>query len=295
MKRRVWGAFLVATALALTAAAQSDGGYLDLYIVKVKPEKRAEFEAISKKIVDANRRNKGDTWIASETTFGEQNTVFFWSRRDTYAGIEKGESMFEGAVAKAFGPAGVAKLFQDFGSTLANSRGEVRRVRPDLSRNAPKDGATGNKLIGEARWYRSTIVRIRPGRLGQYEAQLKANQAAFERADAPGVVLVSQSNAGQQGTVFYLTSFQTSLAGFDASAPSLAKVLGEEGYQRYVKTTQECVLATESIINRILPELSNPPAEIAAVAPAFWTPKPKPVPAAKPKPKAEAAGAAKTD
>ena len=72
------------------------------------------------------------------------------------------------------------------------------------------------------------------------------------------------------------------------AASWLRSFLGEEGYQKYLKTASESVASTETIINRFLPELSNPPEEIVAVAPSFWRPKPaepKPKPAeAKPKP-----------
>ena len=64
------GEGLVAVAvvlLAALAAGQAQEQYLDVYIVQVKPEKRAEFDAISRKIAAANRQNKGDAWIAMET------------------------------------------------------------------------------------------------------------------------------------------------------------------------------------------------------------------------------------
>ena len=44
--------------------------YLDVGIVTVKPEKRGEFEAIIKKMVDANRKHQGDNWLTTEMMFG---------------------------------------------------------------------------------------------------------------------------------------------------------------------------------------------------------------------------------
>ncbi|HEY2932823.1 MAG TPA: hypothetical protein VGK99_13855, partial [Acidobacteriota bacterium] len=64
------------------------------------------------------------------------------------------------------------------------------------------------------------------------------------------------------------------------------QLLGEDGYQKYLKTVAESVLGTETIVSRFLPELSNAPEEIASAAPAFWNPKP---PAPKAKPAADAA------
>jgi hypothetical protein len=45
--------------LAALAAGQAQEQYLDVYIAQVKPEKPAEFDAISRKIAAANRQNKG--------------------------------------------------------------------------------------------------------------------------------------------------------------------------------------------------------------------------------------------
>ncbi len=55
----------------------------------------------------------------------------------------------------------------------------------------------------------------------------------------------------------------------------LPQVLGEEGWQKFLKVIRESEQSSESVVNHFLPELSNPPAEIAAVAPDFWNPKPK--------------------
>ena len=46
--------------LGFCVAAQAQEGYLDEYVVHVKPEKRATFEALLKKLVAANRDNHGD-------------------------------------------------------------------------------------------------------------------------------------------------------------------------------------------------------------------------------------------
>jgi len=56
----------------------------------------------------------------------------------------------------------------------------------------------------------------------------------------------------------------------------LHQTLGENGFKQYQKGLSENTFSTEITISRYLPELSNPPAEITAVDPAFWTPKPTP-------------------
>ena len=63
----------------------------------------------------------------------------------------------------------------------------------------------------------------------------------------------------------------------------MQEMLGEEGYQRFQKMNADTVAGVEYVLYRIVPELSNPPAEVAAVAPDFWSPKPKVAATSKPK------------
>src|SRR5258707_14061598 len=81
-------------------------------------------------------------------------------------------------------------------------------------------------------------------------------KAAREKANPPLTVLVSQAVAGQEGTVFYVTTLQSSLAGFDA-IPPIQQTLGDEGYAKFLKTNAEAVSGTETVINRFLPDLSK--------------------------------------
>ena len=82
MQRKAIGsviAFLLLGALAVGQAQQAQESYLDVFTVQVKPDKRAEFDAIGRKIAMANRQNKGDTWIAMETVYGPGDRVSFVS------------------------------------------------------------------------------------------------------------------------------------------------------------------------------------------------------------------------
>ncbi len=286
IRKAVWGVAL-GLLLSVTAAGQMPEQYLDVFTVKVKPEKRAEFDAISKKIADANRQHKGDTWVALETGYGEGNTVRFISTRGSFADIDKAFEAFLGALGKVYGKAGTEKLFQDFSSCTVSSQSEIRRRRWDLSSNVPADAAARSKVVGEARWVRTVIVRVRPGHRLKYEEQMRAIKAAQEKAAPKDVVYVSESIVGERGTVYYISWFRSSLGGFDGGA-SLPQLLGEGGYEKFLKVASESVLNTEVIISRILPELSNPPEDIVSAAPAFWRPKP-----VAPKPAAAKAPAAK--
>lgn len=255
-----------------TIMAAETQDYLDAFVVQVKPEKRAQFDAISKRIAEANRGNNGDQWIAMETMYGEGNVVTFISTRKGYGDIEKAMGAFMGAMSKAYGQAGTQKMFEEFSSCLVGSRSEVRLRRWDLSSNVPSDKDL-SKIVGNGRYLRTTMVRVRPGRIADFEALAKETKAAREKNAPDEIVLFSQAVAGQDGTVFYVTQIKPSLAAFD-DVPMTSKLLGEEGYQKWLKTNAEIVETTRTVINRYLPDLSNVPTQVASVAPDFWSPKP---------------------
>jgi hypothetical protein len=277
--------FVATFSLALCAvsfAPAQTADYLDIFMVKVKPERRADFDTLSRKIADANRKAKGDNWIAMQNEYGESNTVFFISPRKNYAAIEQGSKAFMGAVHEVYGPDAWKKMEQDFNSMIVGSRGELRRRRWDLSFNPPKDDESYARLVGEARWLRTMEVRVRQGYQSQFEDRVKEVKTAYEKGSPSWTVMTSQLVAGEPGMIYYFTSMQPSLAGFD-SAPELRKLMGEESFAHFEKSSSETVLLSETRYMRMLPDLSNAPEQFVQASPDFW--RPKPPAAAKPKPK----------
>jgi len=286
MLRKACGALLLFVLTAAVSLAQQ-GGYLDVDIARVKPEKRAAFDDVIKKMVDANRRHNGDIWLALEVEYGEQNTVAFSSSRESYGDVEKSSAAFDGALHKAYGEAGARALFQQFNDTLESSRGEIRQRRWDLSYNAPADRAAYMQILGKTRWIRSVIVRVRPGHATEFEEMMKEINAASQKSNAPGMRWISQVAAGGNPGTYYITRLMASLAELD-QATSMQEMLGEEGYRRFQKLNAEAVAGVEYVLYRVVPEFSNLPPEVTAVAPEFWNPKPKT--AAAPRPKTTEAG-----
>ena len=284
-KRACW-ALALAVLLAVPVVVQAQGDYLDVYFVKVKPEKIGEFNTIAKKVVEANRRNNGDRWVATETMYGEGDTFAFVSTRQDYAQIENAYGAFMGALQKAYGKEGAEKMLHDWENCLAASRSELRLRRRDLSVRAPADAAAELRFIGGSRVVRTITVHARPGKAAELEALLKETKTAAEQAANTQPVLVSQVIEGSKGTTFYISTFRSSLGGFDKN-PTLRNILGEEGFKRHLQEVAECIQSSESALSRFSPELSNPPEELVAAAPDFWQPKTgTTVAAAKAKPKA---------
>lgn len=268
--------------LAAPAAVQAQGDYLDVFIVKVKPEKVADFQALTKKWADANRRFNGDRWLALETVYGEGNVYQFTSTRKDYGEIDKINEASMAAAEKAFGKETAKKMEQEFDNCLVWSRSELRRRRWDLSRKAPTDPDAYVKMIGESRVLRTVAVHIKSGHIAEFEALLKETKEAGEKNRDTQPVFVSQVIEGNQGTVFYVSSLRTSLGGFDHN-PTMHDILGEEGYKKFLKVNADAVETANATLYRFSPELSNPPDEVAKVAADFWQPKPMMAKAAKSK------------
>jgi hypothetical protein len=271
LRRAIW-ALGVVVCLAAPVAVHAQGEYLDVFTVKVKPEKLADFQTLTKKWVDANRRFNGDHWIAQETMYGEGDTYMFVSPRQSYADIDKGNEASMSAVNKAFGKEVAEKLMRDWENCLASSRSELRVRRWDLSRKAPADAAAWAKYIGESRVLRTITVHVRPGHAPEFEALLKETKAAGEKNANTQPLFVSQAAEGGKGGTYYVTALRSSLGGFDKN-PTLRDILGEEGFKKFQQVSAESVEGTVSTLTRFSPELSNPPEEIATVAADFWHPK----------------------
>ena len=270
-RRALW-AFAVAVCLAAPAAVRAQGDYLDVFIVKVKPDKTADFQALTKKWADANRRFNGDRWLALESVYGEGNLYQFTSTRKDYADVDKANEASMLAVSKAFGKDAAQKVGQDWTNCLVWSRAELRRRRWDLSRKAPADAEAYAKLIGESRFLRTTAVHIRPGHVPDFEALMKEVKEAGEKNPNTQPVFVSQVIEGSKGATFYVSTLRSSMAGFDNN-PTNKEILGEEGFKKFQQISADAVEVADSTLYRLNPSLSNPPEEVAKVAMDFWRPK----------------------
>jgi hypothetical protein len=272
MLRKVFWAVAVMVCSIVPVAVHAQGDYLDVYMVKAKPEKAVDLESIAKKMVDANRRYNGDHWLAMETVYGEGDTIAFVSNRKDYADVDNATGAFMGALEKAYGKDGAEKMLNEWNNCLAGSRSELRKRRWDLSWKAPQPGSYA-KFIGESRVLRTTAVHVRPGHGPDFEALLKDIKTAEEENPNTQPVLVSQVVEGGKGTIFYLTGLRTGMGGFDKN-PTLHEILGEDGYKKFLQISADSIESTESTLLRFSPEMSNPPNDILAAAADFWQPKP---------------------
>lgn len=265
---------LLGAVLYAPVTAQMPDSYLDIQTAKVKAGKRSEFDAVNKRLAEINHKHKGDRWLAYETIYGAGNTVCFVSVRTGYGAAGEALAAFEGSLTRALGEAGMRKLLEEWDTTVEAERMELRRQRWDLTASVPPDSAAYNRIVGQSRFLQIRIVRVRPGRIPEFEAQLKTVKEVQERSNEGVPLFVSQGAAGQETGTYYITTLLKSFADLDRIKP-LPEALGER-YADYQRNAADNVLGSEVQICRFLPELSNAPDEIVAVDPKFWAPAPAP-------------------
>src|SRR5689334_21120299 len=175
--------------------SQSMPMYLDITRAQVKSDRVGQFEEAGRKIVDLNRRLKGDRWIALQTEYGDSGTYMFSSSRENLAAIETGAEAFMRAMKEGMGPMAM-KFLQDTTGNTNSFKSEIRRRRWDLSVHPPADTAAMNELIGHTRWIRTIKIDVKPGRQGEYIEAWKQFQGELNQASPPITAIVSESATG---------------------------------------------------------------------------------------------------
>lgn len=277
--RKAWiPVVCLAAATAGLAKAQSLPVYLDLSRSQVRGEKSKDFEDAVHKLIEVNRKYKGDRWVALTTEYGESGTYLFSSSRDSMAAVESGGEAFMKALKEGMGPLG-DKLMRDLGA-WSTFRAELRRRRWDLSVHPPADAAGLATLVGQSRWIRTLRLDVKPGMAADYVNAWKGLQHELEKVLPPVTVLVSESVTGPPA--MFVGLYYKSMADMDTEVAAVQKALTSTAYMNLSKVTAMAIDKSNWEIHRVRPDLSNPPDEVFNADPAFWKPK-APEPAAKPK------------
>ena len=283
MNRTVLAAACGLILAAGSAMAQAGLDLLDVMKVRVRYDKATEYEDGVKKLAEANRKYKGDHWIAFSVEYGEQGTFYFSSPRENLAAIETGSAAFGNALKEGLGPAG-DKLMQSLYADSAAVETELRHRRWDLSVHPPADQVEAAKAVAQARWIRALRVSLKPGKSLEFAQAWKPFQSQLDKVYPPISVWVSEASTGT--SAIYFASYYRNMAEMDSASAAVQSVLASEEYQRLMRGLSDDASGSRWEIYRLRPELSCVPEELAELDPAFWTPKPPAAAAPKPKPSA---------
>src|SRR4249919_2779420 len=90
--------------VAGSSTAQTLPAYLDVTKAQIHSEKSKEYEDGVRKLIEVNRKYKGDRWVTLSTEYGETGTYMFSSSRENLAGVEAGGDAFMKALKEGMGP-----------------------------------------------------------------------------------------------------------------------------------------------------------------------------------------------
>lgn len=273
--RTVSSLFIVG-ALALPCSAQQSsdpGGFVEVTWMKVKQDKVSEFDQMARRVADANRRAKGDNWVAYADFYGTDQYVQMASARSSPEAIETGMNKFMMSVKEIMGYT-PDRFLSEVAKLVEGSGTELRRRRWDLSWGSA-DGQEWLAKLAKANYLVSVVVKVKPGRGPDAEKQmLMIKQAAATKGEASAGMVTQIMLGGSAGT-FYVTIPVESLRDI-ATMPSPSSMLGEEGYRSYSQMAAENYASVEIRLRRSVPAWSNPPSSYLEANPKLWTVKAPP-------------------
>jgi hypothetical protein len=258
---------LCVLAIAGLASAQNRSVYQEVSTAHVKMERVKDWEDNVHKLIDVNRRLKGDTWITLQTEFGDSGAFLISTARRDMASVQSGMEAFMRALKEGMGPT-ADKVMRDLASQTNSFKSELRRRRWDLSVHAPEDAAGNQKMVGQSRWIRTVRVDVKPGRASEYIEAWKKFQAELEKVSPPVTALVSESVTGRPALTVAI--YHKSMAEMDEQNAGVQKAVASPAYANLMKVSGEAVSMTNWEIHRVRPDLSNPPEGIINADPSFW-------------------------
>jgi hypothetical protein len=269
---------LAGAGLCFAQDTSKQPGYLELNWFRVKQDKVAEFGQLANRIADANRRGKGDHWIACMDIYGRDNHVWMLVRRTNLAEIEPGMASFFGAL-KEFAGYSPERFMAESSKVVESSGAQLLRVRMDLSWGF-KDVDEWTQLVAKSRYMAVVTVHVKPGRTLDADTQLRTlKEAIVSHGETSAASVVQLVLGGDPGTLYVRIPLESVTDIEKMGSPRGA--LGEEGYKRYSEMSAQNISSFEYTLMRFVPEWSNAPESFIQANPALW--KVKPMIAAKPK------------
>src|ERR1700682_4893445 len=186
-----------------------DWSYVAIY--KIKPEKRADFEATQKEISAAYKQAGVPFRVVWQTMFGDISEYVPLPPRANFAAMDA-----PSPVVKALGADKAADLLRRSSATVNGVTRVATINRADLSTGAGPSGPPAYAVI--------ILTHVAPGRSQEYEAWLKSDYVpAFKKGG--GEYYVEQAIFGGGGPDLYVAAAPVpNMAAIDAGPPTWKSV-----------------------------------------------------------------------
>ncbi len=228
----------------------------------------AEFAGVFNKLQTPNHR------IAMVPVAGNENEVIYITGLGSFAELETMNRATDGKLESATGMtrATLDRLDKE-GPVLHNAMRDMLAVfRPEMSFNPGVN-------IAQMRYFQITTTRIKPGYDAAYlEYVQKVINVARQKAKVDNLHLaVFQIISGAQAGTYLTFRPMKSLAELDEPiARKVRESMSDDMRKDADKAVRETVISSDTSTYAFAPRMSYVDKEMAAVDPAFWSPKPTP-------------------
>lgn len=278
---RTIAALAALAALALPALAQEPLAappVLRITVEDIKPGSMgAHDKSVASYLALFSRAQVPMTRIGVVPVSGDQNQVVYFEGFPSFAALEESDKKVEAAfAASAAMQAELESLDRNGGPLHSSQRTMIAVFRPDLSYRPQTASA-----FSKSRYFGVGTLRIKLGRVPDYEAYVKQLNQAREKGNIDESTAIYQVTSGTHANTFMSFSVNRSLAEVDAARAGMAArnkavddaLGGEEVVRQRRATIEAIVVDASSALYAINPKLGVAPAQIAAGDPDFWAPK----------------------
>ncbi len=254
--------------LAQEKAPMGPPKVVQIFREEVKFGKGSAHEKNEAAFADVFKRAKWPTTYLAISSMTGPSEAWFLVGYGSFEAVEKDNQAT--AKATAF-QAEQTRLLEKDAEYVSNGRSIVAFHRADLDYKAQVN-------IGQMRYFRIAIYRLRPGHEPDFVEAAKTVRAAYEKLGVDLHWAVYQVSSGMPSPTFLVFVPTKSLKEIDeglARATAFQEALGEENGKKLQKMAAEGYLSTESNIFAFSPKMSYPPKAWVDADPDFWAPKPK--------------------
>jgi hypothetical protein len=248
---------------------------------QVKPGRMSAHEKVSAGYTALfTKVNPETNWLGLTPIAGDDNTVLFLTGYPSFATAEAEHNKVEAAFAQnAAWKAEMDRLDGQSGDMRNSSQTAWFVYRPALSYHPPKLAE-----VAKSRLVSISTVRVKPGRVPDFQDWYKGLNAARDKANATWVSTAAyQSSVGASGGTFMFFSFSKAMSELDEAntkSDERQKAIDAAlGGDQVVKMRRE--LVSEVLVEPVMTNLyvinkaeSHPSAQFVAGDPEFWSPKP---------------------
>jgi hypothetical protein len=232
--------------LAMLANAQTKNDGPELMLVfsyKVKPEMRAEFEAVQKDVTAAFRKAEVPSRMVMQTVLGDMNEYVTVTPLPKFAAMDGPTP-----VARAIGEEQAAKLQHRNRTTITGAHRLVTVARPEFSIDGPAEQPGELALV-------ITLHPV-PGRAFEMEEMMKTEiLAACKKAGVKHMWVSDVVFGGTAGTKIIVMPV-SKMADFDQPSP-FARALGPEGARKLAIKMGPMIASEEFAVYRLRTDLSH--------------------------------------